>query len=189
MAELCLAVAWLALPLPLLMLLWPLREQYGRRAARALRTELLQEQAPSRAGAVLQTLLLSLAWLCPGACWRTAVGEPIELPRQARQMMLAVDLSGSMSEPDMQLGGQVVDRSTAAKAVLAMISSGAAKDALACWCSASVMLLTPLTADRATVRDQLRDSVVGLAGRETALGDAIALSVKRLREQLRDSGC
>jgi Ca-activated chloride channel family protein len=43
--------------------------------------------------------------------------------------------------------------------------------------------LTPLTADRATVREQLRDSVVGLAGRETALGDAIGLAVKRLREQ------
>ncbi|NEL81071.1 MAG: VWA domain-containing protein, partial [Xanthomonas perforans] len=34
-----------------------------------------------------------------------------------------------------------------------------------------------------SVRDQLADSVVGLAGRETAIGDAIALSVKRLREQ------
>ncbi|EGD20399.1 von Willebrand factor type A-like protein, partial [Xanthomonas hortorum ATCC 19865] len=43
--------------------------------------------------------------------------------------------------------------------------------------------LTPLTADLTSVRDQLADSVVGLAGRETAIGDAIALSVKRLREQ------
>ncbi|MEW2925444.1 VWA domain-containing protein, partial [Pseudomonas juntendi] len=43
--------------------------------------------------------------------------------------------------------------------------------------------LTPLTADLASVRDQLRDSVVGLAGRETAIGDAIGLAVKRLRSQ------
>ncbi len=33
------------------------------------------------------------------------------------------------------------------------------------------------------MRDQLRDSVVGLAGRETAIGDAIGLAVKRLRSQ------
>jgi Ca-activated chloride channel family protein len=33
------------------------------------------------------------------------------------------------------------------------------------------------------VRQQLQDSVVGLAGRETALGDALALAVKRLQSQ------
>ncbi|MET0807561.1 MAG: VWA domain-containing protein, partial [Pseudoxanthomonas sp.] len=43
--------------------------------------------------------------------------------------------------------------------------------------------LTPLTRDRDSVRDQLRDSVVGLAGQDTAIGDAIGLAVKRLREQ------
>src|SRR3546814_14678566 len=43
--------------------------------------------------------------------------------------------------------------------------------------------LTPLTLDRESVRQQLRDSVVGLAGRETAIGDAIGLAVKRLRVQ------
>src|SRR3546814_1979846 len=43
--------------------------------------------------------------------------------------------------------------------------------------------LTPLTLDRESVRQQLRDSVVGLAGRETAIGDAIGLAVKRLRAQ------
>jgi len=43
--------------------------------------------------------------------------------------------------------------------------------------------LTPLTTDLTSVREQLDGSVVGLAGRETAIGDAIALSVKRLREQ------
>ncbi|HEX7990004.1 MAG TPA: VWA domain-containing protein, partial [Stenotrophomonas sp.] len=112
------------------------------------------------------------------------LGEPIEPPRQARQMMLAVDLSGSMSEPDMQLGGQVVDRLTAAKAVLADFLDRREGDRIGLLVFGQrAYALTPLTADRATVRDQLRDSVVGLAGRETALGDAIALSVKRLREQ------
>ena len=43
--------------------------------------------------------------------------------------------------------------------------------------------LTPLTLDRDSVRQQLDASVVGLAGRATALGDAIALSTKRLHQQ------
>ena len=46
---------------------------------------------------------------------------------------------------------------------------------------------TPLTYDRKTVRAFLDDSVIGLAGRETAIGDAIALAVKRLREQPEDN--
>ena len=46
--------------------------------------------------------------------------------------------------------------------------------------------LTPLTLDLTTVRQQLTDSVVGLAGRETALGDALALAVKRLQSQPAD---
>jgi Ca-activated chloride channel family protein len=178
--------AWLAAPLPLLMLLWPLREQSGAALRVPYDATLLQDHTPSRAGAVLQTLLLWLAWLC--LCAAVArpqqLGEPIEPPRQGRQMMLAVDLSGSMSEPDMQLGGQVVDRLTAAKAVLADFLDRREGDRIGLLVFGQrAYALTPLTADRATVRDQLRDSVVGLAGRETALGDAIALSVKRLREQ------
>ncbi len=84
----------------------------------------------------------------------------------------------------MTLGGRVVDRLTAAKAVLADFLDRRDGDRIGLLVfGQKAYALTPLTADLATVRDQLRDSVVGLAGRETALGDAIALSVKRLREQ------
>lgn len=178
--------AWLALPVPLLMRLWPLREQSGAALCVPYEPSRLQGQSSSRGGAVLQTLLLWLVWLCLCAALARPqqLGEPIEPPRQGRQMMLAVDLSGSMSEPDMQLGGQVVDRLTAAKAVLADFLERREGDRIGLLVFGQrAYALTPLTADRATVRDQLRDSVVGLAGRETALGDAIALSVKRLREQ------
>lgn len=44
-------------------------------------------------------------------------------------------------------------------------------------------LQTPLTFDRQTVKTLLHESAVGLAGQETAIGDAIGLAVKRLREQ------
>lgn len=178
---------WALLPLPLLMHWWPLREEN----APALRVpydpaRLHLQAAQGRGGAWIGTLLLWLAWLflCAAAARPQQLGEPVEPPRQTRQMMLAVDLSGSMDEPDMQLGGRIVDRLTAAKAVLADFLDRREGDRIGLVVFGQrAYALTPLTTDRATVREQLRDSVVGLAGRETALGDAIALSVKRLREQ------
>lgn len=175
------------LPVPLLMRFWP---QSGDEAP-ALRVpydpaRLQIGAASGPGGAWLRGLLLWLAWVClvVAAARPQELGEPVEPPRQARQMMLAVDLSGSMSEADMQLGGQVVDRLTAAKAVLADFLDRREGDRIGLVVFGQrAYALTPLTADRASVREQLRDSVVGLAGRETALGDAIALSVKRLREQ------
>lgn len=178
--------AWLALPLPWLMRLWPLRAE--RTPALRVPYELSRFQAAMAARRLpaLGPLLLWLGWLClcAAAARPQQLGEPIEPPRQARQMMLAVDLSGSMSEPDMQLGGRVVERLTAAKAVLADFLDRREGDRIGLLVFGQrAYALTPLTSDRASVREQLRDSVVGLAGRETALGDAIALSVKRLREQ------
>lgn len=178
---------WLALPLPWLMRLWPLPDRGGAAlrmpgAARRLR----QVAPPPRRGPGLRRLVPWLAWicLCAAAARPQQLGEAIEPPQQARQMMLAVDLSGSMSEADMQLGGQVVDRLTAAKAVLADFLDRREGDRIGLLVFGQrAYALTPLTADRASVREQLRDSVVGLAGRETALGDAIALAVKRLRAQ------
>ncbi len=177
---------WLALPLPWLMRWWP---QPARRMP-ALRVPWepghLQLESPRHHWPSVRTLLLWLAWaaLCAAAARPQQLGEAVEPPRQARQMMLAVDLSGSMSEPDMQLGGRVVDRLTAAKAVLADFLERREGDRIGLLVFGQrAYALTPLTADRASVREQLRDSVVGLAGRETALGDAIGLAVKRLREQ------
>jgi len=178
---------WLALPLPLLMWLWPLREEAGP----ALRVpydpaRLHLQDAGRRGKGLLCALLLWLGWFClvAAAARPQQLGAPIEPPRQARQMMLAVDLSGSMGEPDMQLGARVVERLTAAKAVLADFLDRREGDRIGLVVfGQQAYALTPLTADRATVREQLRDSVVGLAGNETAIGDAIALSVKRLREQ------
>ena len=49
------------------------------------------------------------------------------------------------------------------------------------WCC-SAYLQTPLTFDTATTAILLDESEIGLAGRETAIGDAIGLAVKRLRD-------
>ena len=127
-----------------------------------------------------------LAWalLCVAAARPQSFGEIVSPPQSGRDLMLAVDLSGSMSETDMALGGAVVDRLTAAKAVLADFLDRRAGDRVGLLVFGQrAYALTPLTLDRESVREQLRDSVAGLAGRETALGDAIGLAVKRLSNQ------
>ncbi len=52
---------------------------------------------------------------------------------------------------------------------------------------AQAYVLTPLTFDRETVSTMLQETDVGLAGKETALGDAVGLAVKRLAAQPADS--
>jgi len=130
--------------------------------------------------------LAMLAWmsLCLAAARPQDLGRPIAPPQVGRDMMLAVDLSASMGEEDMELGGRLVDRLTAAKAVLADFLDRRIGDRIGLVVFGDrAFALTPLTLDRDSVRQQLDASVVGLAGRATALGDAIALSTKRLQQQ------
>lgn len=130
--------------------------------------------------------LAMLAWmsLCLAAARPQDLGPPIAPPQVGRDMMLAVDLSASMGEEDMELGGRLVDRLTAAKAVLADFLDRRIGDRIGLVVFGDrAFALTPLTLDRDSVRQQLDASVVGLAGRATALGDAIALSTKRLQQQ------
>lgn len=110
------------------------------------------------------------------------MGEPIDTPRSGRDLLLAVDASGSMSTPDMVLGGETLTRFAAVKLIAGDFIERRAGDRVGLILFGSqAYLLTPLTFDRKTVQTQLRESVVGLAGRETAIGDAIGLAVKRLQ--------
>lgn len=178
--------AWALLPLPLLVrwLLPP--RQPASPALRLPHGAALVPVLAARAAPRLGWLLPALAWLllCAAAARPQQLGEAQAPPRQARQMLLAVDLSGSMAETDMRLGLDVVDRLTAAKAVIADFLDRRAGDRVGLLVFGQrAYMLAPLTLDRETVRQQLRDTTAGLAGRETALGDAIGLAVKRLREQ------
>ena len=145
--------------------------------------------APSRPRIPARLVLAALAWLllCVAAARPQQLGEPVQPPQAGRELMLAVDLSGSMADEDMVLGGRPVDRLTAAKAVLADFLDRREGDRVGLLVfGRRAFMLAPPTHDLDTVRQQLLDTVVGLAGRETAIGDAIGLAVKRLAE--RDDG-
>jgi len=132
-----------------------------------------------RVAAWLVWLLLLLAAARPQ--W---LGEPVTLPLSGRDLMLAVDVSGSMQQEDYRLGGRPVNRLDVVKAVAGRFIERRDADRLGLILFGSrAYLQTPLTYDRQTVRTMLQETVIGLAGRETAIGDAIGLAVKRLRDQ------
>ena len=110
----------------------------------------------------------------------TWLDEPITLPNEGRDIMLAVDLSGSMTEQDMAYQGQYVDRLTMVKAVLSDFIEQRQGDRLGLILFGDTAFLqTPLTRDVKTVSQMLSEAQIGLVGRATAIGDALGLSVKR----------
>ncbi len=116
------------------------------------------------------------------------LGEPIEQAVTGRDLMLAVDLSGSMEEQDFVINGEQVDRLTATKMVAGEFISRRVGDRIGLILFGSkAYLQAPLTFDRKTVLTLLNESAIGLAGKNTAIGDAIGLAVKRLRKQSANS--
>lgn len=110
------------------------------------------------------------------------LGENIELPVSGRDLMLAVDLSGSMEAEDFKVHGRTVNRLAATQWVGGEFIQRRVGDRLGLILfGRNAYLQTPLTFDRQTVRTLLREAVIGLAGKETAIGDAIGLAVKRLQ--------
>lgn len=132
---------------------------------------------------VLLLLLASLAWclLILAAMRPQWLGEPVELPISGRDLMLAVDLSGSMQVEDFKVNGQVVNRLQATKHVASKFIKSRQGDRVGLILfGRQAYLQTPLTFDRKTVNTLLQESAIGLAGKETAIGDAIGLAIKRL---------
>lgn len=145
----------------------------GRRARANLSA--WQQQSPF----VLIWLLLLLAAARPE--W---VGEPLPLTASGRDLLVAVDVSGSMEQLDMQWRGQDVNRLSLVKHLFSDFIEQRRGDRVGLILFGSqAYLQAPLTFDRRTVRTWLDEAVIGIAGKNTAMGDAIGLAVKRLRQR------
>lgn len=138
----------------------------------------------------LPLILLSIAWLCLllAASKPQWVGDAVQLPSSGRDLMLAVDISGSMDTTDLKLNGEAVMRLTVVKKVLEEFIARRKGDRIGLILFGSqAFLQAPLTFDRNTVGTLLNETQIGFAGRNTAIGDAIGLAVKRLRERPAES--
>lgn len=106
---------------------------------------------------------------------------PQALIHTGRALMLAVDCSGSMAIEDMRLGDADVSRFAAVKAIAQRFIEQRSGDEVGLTLFGThAYLLTPMTFDVHAVATQLHGAAVGLAGRETAIGDAIVLATKHL---------
>lgn len=186
---------WLFITLPLpLLVRWLGRPVTSQQAA--LRVPFIddfsdstQQQDSSRAGQMLLLFLAMLAWLALLAAAARPVwyGDPVELPVKGRDIMLAVDLSGSMQQEDFALNGKYVDRLTATKVVAADFIQQRVGDRIGLILfGTQAYLQAPLTFDRKTVTTLLYEALINIAGEKTAIGDAIGLAVKRLRNNSGD---
>ncbi|GJL68144.1 MAG: hypothetical protein NPIRA06_07790 [Nitrospirales bacterium] len=111
-------------------------------------------------------------------------GDPVGLPTSGRDLMLAVDISGSMKIPDFSVNGREVTRLEVVKAAAGEFIARRTGDRVGLIVFGSrAYVQTPLTFDRDTVKAMMTETEIGLAGQETAIGDAIGLAVKRLKEQ------
>ena len=141
-------------------------------------------------GAIAPLILLWLVWLLllTAAARPLWIGDAIELPNSGRDLMMAVDISGSMQIEDMQVGQSLVPRMEAVRQLGADFIGQRSGDRLGLILFGSnAYVQSPLTFDTATVKRFLLEAQIGFAGKETAIGDAIGLAVKRLKDQPAES--
>ena len=132
-------------------------------------------------------IILFLCWLCTLLALSRPqwVGDPVPLPTSGRDLLLAVDISPSMRQRDMRIGGQIVNRLVAVKSVVGEFVAQREGDRLGLILfGEQAYLQTPLTFDRKTLQTLLYEAQLGFAGSNgTAIGDAIGLAVKRLQDR------
>ncbi|MGB0468882.1 MAG: vWA domain-containing protein [Pontibacterium sp.] len=139
---------------------------------------------PVQKRGLLMSLLVTLAWglLLLSAANPQWLGQPVPQQLKGRDMVLAVDLSESMLEADFELGNQLINRLAATKIVAGDFIERRQGDRIGLILFAEqAYLQVPLTHDRKTVKQLLGEAQIGLAGKSTAIGDAIGLAVKRFK--------
>ncbi len=192
-----LAWPWALLALPLPWLLRQLLPEARGLAEAGLRVPSLEGFATLRDRAAAEQMLnwrfwvAVLAWclLVLAAARPEHIGDELDVPVAGRNLMLAVDLSGSMDQKDFELAGRRVDRLTATKAVASDFVARREGDRIGLILFGErAYLQVPLTLDRDTVKVLLLEAEIGLAGEKTAIGDAITLAVRRVHEQQTGAG-
>jgi Ca-activated chloride channel family protein len=183
-------LALLAIPLPILAwwLLPPQRERVSALRVPFFEPITAAAGSEARAGAVilrrrwLQLFVAVLVWLLlvAGLAKPEWVGQPIVRTEAARDIMLALDLSGSMDYHDFPgEDGEVVSRFEAVQRVVDRFVTAREDDRIGLIVfGTKAYLQLPFTRDLDTARALVDLMDVGMAGPKTALGDSIGLAIR-----------
>lgn len=131
-------------------------------------------------------------WLLPILLWvslvtslagpRLLLTNPA-LPVTGRDLVLALDLSGSMVRKDFLLNGQEVARLDALKHVARsfVLQRGGDRVALVIFASRAYFA-TPQTHDVKAIAQAIHEATIGVSGRATGISEGLGLSLKRLKD-------
>ncbi|KGP64274.1 hypothetical protein EP47_00015 [Legionella norrlandica] len=186
-----LATPWVLLLIPLPLFLWYLLPRVKLKLPSALKVPFFEAMQGivehEKRFIIAKSLLLIpvLVWLLivialSGPRW---IGEPKPVEREGYNIMMVVDLSGSMEITDMLLHGRPVSRLMVVKRAAEQFVEDRIGDRIGLILFGSrAYLQTPLTYDRHSVLMRIEDATAGLAGKTTSIGDAVGLAVKRLQD-------
>ncbi|GKX33062.1 MAG: hypothetical protein MnENMB40S_06800 [Rhizobiaceae bacterium MnEN-MB40S] len=138
----------------------------------------------------MRLVVASLIWcaLVAALARPVHVGKEVPLPVSGRDLMMAIDLSGSMGREDFGLDNSSTTRLDVVKdAARDFIERRKGDRVGLVLFSNRAYLQAPLTFDRTIVAQLLDEAQVGLTGQETAIGDAIAVAAKRLKDRPAES--
>ena len=136
-------------------------------------------------GISVPLLLLYLVWilLVTALARPQWVGEPVRVKNFSRDILLVTDISQSMLEDDFSYRGRRLNRLNAVKAVVSDFIDKRPDDRIGLILFGSrAYLQAPITYDKKSVTDILQQTDAGMAGNSTAIGDALGLALKTLRE-------
>lgn len=177
----------------LLLLLVPLVAifQGGRGAAPAVVFSSLRPLANvgkvrrSRMGGWLTSLLLVALALLVVALARPRQGKTIsQVQASGIDIMLALDVSGSMRAEDFTIGNDRANRLEVVKQVTRKFIEGRPNDRIGIVCFAGrPYLVSPLTLDHGWLLQNLERVQIGLVEDGTAIGSAIASAANRLKDK------
>src|SRR6516162_4716133 len=187
---------WMFALLPLPFLVWWLLPPYRARQASvqvpffdrlaAATGQTPQQGAVVRRRRAAQMIVAILVWILMvvALAWPQWVGDPLTREVSARDLILAIDISGSMDQRDFRAAdGQMLTRLDGVKRVIKDFISRRHGDRIALILfGTNAYVQVPFTQDLQTAQQLLEQTQVGMAGQQTAIGDTIGLAIKTLEK-------
>lgn len=134
-------------------------------------------------GKGLFLLYLIYALLVVAAARPQWVGEPIHSRSQSRDILLVMDISNSMLQPDFAIGNRQSNRLTAVKKAAGEFIRKRAEDRMGLILFGTrAYLQAPITYDKRSIQEILWNMDAGMAGDSTSIGDAVGLALKTLKD-------
>ena len=192
---------WFALLLPLPLLIWKFwhrphgatdaythadRSTLLHPALGRLASTFITSRSLTHAGSRLQIFMLALLWVALITClMRPQWLEPYsEVRTEGYDLMLAIDTSRSMEALDFTVKGRQVTRMAVIKGVIGRFIRARDGDRIGLVVFGDqAFVLSPMTLDNQAVYKLVDNIVSRMAGDGTAIGDAIGLAVKKLRDR------